>query len=64
MFYATPDEPDAKYGPLSRDGVACARVIARERIGNAESFTEGSNSILLTYDGPYEDLITAPRSMR
>ncbi len=63
MVYATRDEPDARYGALSRDGVSCAAChrIAKEGLGTAETFTgrfklDPANVV----NGPYEDVITLP----
>lgn len=63
MVYAKPDEPDAKYGALSRDGVSCAAChrIAKEGLGTAETFT-GRFKLdpADVVNGPYEDVITLP----
>jgi hypothetical protein len=63
MVYAKSDEPDAKYGALSRDGVSCAAChrIAKEGLGTAETFT-GRFKLdpADVVNGPYEDVITLP----
>jgi len=63
MVYAKPDEPDGKYGALSRDGVSCAAChrIAKEGLGKAETFTGKFNlDPADSMNGPYEDVITLP----
>jgi hypothetical protein len=63
MVYAKPDEPDARYGALSRDGVSCAAChrIAKEGLGTAETFT-GRFKLdpADVVNGPYEDVVTLP----
>jgi cytochrome P460 len=41
MVYALPDEPDAKYGALARDGVSCTAChrIAKDELGTPATFT-------------------------
>lgn len=41
MVYAPPDDPDARYGALARDGVSCVvcHRISREGLGTLASFT-------------------------
>jgi hypothetical protein len=63
MVYAKPDEPDGKYGALSRDGVSCAAChrIAKEGLGTAETFTGKFKLDPPGFiNGPYEDVISLP----
>lgn len=63
MVYALPDQPDAKYGALARDGVSCAAChrAAKEGLGKPESFT-GKFKLDPpdVVNGPYEEVATLP----
>ncbi len=61
MVYAGPDDADAKYGALSRDGVSCTTChrISKEGLGKPETFTglfkvDPPDAI----NGPYEEVAT------
>src|SRR5262249_31333847 len=63
MVFALPDEPDSKYGTLTRDRVSCAfcHCIAKEGLGRASTFpaqfkVDAPNVV----NGPYDQLVTLP----
>jgi hypothetical protein len=63
MVYAGPNDADARYGALARDGVSCAvcHRVSKEGLGAPETFTgkfklDPPN----VANGPYDQLITLP----
>lgn len=63
MVYTLPDDADAKYGALARDGISCAvcHRIAKEELGKTTTFTgqfklDPANVV----NGPYDQVVTVP----
>jgi len=63
MVYALPDDPDAKYGALARDGISCAvcHRIAKDELGKPTTFTgQFKLDPANVANGPYDQIVTVP----
>jgi Cytochrome P460 len=63
MVYALPDDPDAKYGALARDGISCSvcHRIAKDELGKPTTFTgQFKLDPANVSNGPYDQIVTVP----